>query len=64
MPKRRAGADETVPGTTAGAGGAETEIVAVDYPPTGSTPPAAWSQPEPETELLPQSWSQATAPGR
>jgi hypothetical protein len=59
MPKRRVGADETAPGTTAGAGGAETEIVAVDYPPTGSTPPAAWSQAEPATELLPQSWSQA-----
>jgi len=62
MPKRRVGddeLDETIAGTTPGAGGAETEIVAVDYPPTGSTPPAAWSQAEPETELLPQSWGQA-----
>jgi hypothetical protein len=54
MPKRRVGDDahdETVAGITPGAGGAETEIVAVDYPPTGSETLEAWSAEEPEIEL-------------
>jgi hypothetical protein len=45
--------DETIAGTTEGAGGAETEILPVDYPPTGSEALEAWSaeEPEPEPEL-------------
>lgn len=36
-------AEETVAGASQGAGGAETEIVAVDYPPTGCDLAPAWS---------------------
>src|SRR5271154_4918546 len=50
--------DETIAGTTAGAGGAETEIVTVDYPPTGSSETLqAWSQVE--DEPLDESWGSA-----
>lgn len=54
-------AEETVAGTTAGAGGAETEIVVVDYPPTGSTLPVAWSAEDgtEESGNLPLSWRSA-----
>jgi hypothetical protein len=43
--------EETIAGTTLGAGGAETEIVAVDYPPTGSETLKAWSAEEPAIEF-------------
>jgi hypothetical protein len=44
---------ETVAGVSPGAGGAETEIVP---PVTEAAPEHAWSQEEPETEVLGQSW--------
>jgi len=45
--------DETVAGKTPGAGAAKTEIVP---PVTQAAPEHAWSQEEPETERLQQSW--------
>jgi hypothetical protein len=60
MPKRRVtdddADDETLAGTTHG-GGAETEIVSVDYPPTGSSEMLeAWSAAEEFEDLDAGSW--------
>ncbi|WP_301149012.1 DUF732 domain-containing protein [Mycobacterium simiae] len=43
---------ETAAGTTAGAGGADTENLVIDYPPTGSTQPVAWSHEEDATDEI------------
>jgi hypothetical protein len=48
--------DETVAGVSAGAGGAETEIVP---PVTQAQPEHAWSKEEPQTEPLRQPWGRA-----